>query len=81
MTLEEIKKAVDEGKTVHWASPAYEVMKDTFGRYNIICILNDYCIGLTWQDGVTMNGDEDQFYIKPEMNEHIYTLREIMEGL
>jgi hypothetical protein len=25
---------------------------------------NDYTIGLTWLDGVTLNGDEKDFYIK-----------------
>lgn len=28
MTLDEIKQAVEEGKTVHWASRAYKVVKD-----------------------------------------------------
>ena len=29
----------------------------------IRCVLNATSIGLTWQDDVTMNGREDQFFI------------------
>ena len=62
MTAEEIKKAVNEGKTVCWATPAYNVIKDSIGQYLIICLLNNNCIGLTWRDGVTLNGEELQFF-------------------
>jgi len=68
MTLEEIKKAIADDKTVHWASDIYEVILDDIGQYLIKCELNDHCIGLTWLDGVTMNGDEDQFFIAPQCN-------------
>ena len=70
MTLQQIKDAVEAGKTVHWATTAYTVLKDplrdgTFqwligynhGRYN-----PNY-IGLTWMDGVTVNGRPEQFFI------------------
>ena len=63
MNAQEIKKAVDEGKKVYWVNELYEVIKDKFGRYLIRCSLNDSCIGLTWMDGITLNGKEDQFYI------------------
>ena len=36
MTVQEIKKAVDEGKTVCWATPAYRVIKDSIGQYLIV---------------------------------------------
>lgn len=66
MKLEEIKKAIADGKRVFWASRGYEVIKDSIGQYliawnhggrdaNYIC--------LTWRDGVTMNGKEEQFFI------------------
>ena len=62
MTLAEIKEAVDSGKKVHWASDIYVVEYD-HGDYWIRCIQNDSYIGLTWMDGVTMNGEEEQFYV------------------
>lgn len=66
MTVEEIKKAIEEGKTVHWSSEAYTVIKDKINQYLIICTQNKYCIGLTHQDGTTMNGKEEDFYIAGE---------------
>lgn len=64
MTLAEIKQAIAEGKKVHWAHEGYEVILDKLGQYHIVCILNQYCIGLTWMDGVTMNGKEEDFFIE-----------------
>jgi hypothetical protein len=64
MNLNEIKQAIKEGKKVYWSSKAYEVRryKDT-DEYNIICTLNNHCIGLTWRDGKTLNGKEKDFFI------------------
>jgi len=45
-TVQEIKKAVDEGKTVYMENEAYQVIKDKIGQYMIKCTLNGYCIGL-----------------------------------
>lgn len=66
MNLQEIKQAIADGKKVKWASDAYDVIKDNIGQYLIICNLNEYTIGLTHQDKITMNGKEDQFYIENE---------------
>jgi hypothetical protein len=63
MTLDEIKSAVEAGKTVHWVNEGYVVCKDLHGRWHTVCLQNDHCIGLTWLDGVTMNGSPEQFYI------------------
>ena len=64
MNLEEIKKAVTEGKKVHWASEAYIVVNPNGGtQWLIKCVLNNHCIGLTWLDGKTMNGKESEFFI------------------
>lgn len=63
MTLEEIKTAVDEGKTVNWSNGAYQVIKDTVGQWFIRCTINGHCIGLTHRDGVTMNGKPESFFI------------------
>ncbi|CAM3559566.1 hypothetical protein [Parendozoicomonas haliclonae] len=63
MTLEEIKQAIEGGKRVFWKSQLYEVINDHFGGYLIVCMDNDSAIGLTWQDGKTMNGKEEDFFI------------------
>jgi hypothetical protein len=66
MTLEEIKAAVNAGKTVHWATYSYEVVKGhglAVGRWFIVCTDNDSTIGLTHRDEVTMNGEPEQFFI------------------
>lgn len=64
MNLNEIKTAVESGQTVHWANSNYKVIKDSVGQWLILCVLNQYCIGLTWQDGVTLNGEPDDFYVE-----------------
>ena len=62
MTLQEIKEAVDNGKTVYWENGNYTVVKnDKNGEY-FIKASNGYCIGLTWADGKTLNGKEEEFF-------------------
>jgi hypothetical protein len=64
MTLSEIKADVTSGRVVCWQSPAYQVINGADGKqWLILCTLNNHCIGLTWADGVTMNGKPDDFYI------------------
>lgn len=63
MTLEEIKEAVEAGKKVYAGNESYEVIKDRIGQWWIRCVHNESCIGLTWRDGVTMNGEPEDFYI------------------
>lgn len=59
----EIRKAVDEGRKICWASENYVVKKDTTtGDYNIICLMNNNAIGLTWQDNQTLNGELWDFF-------------------
>lgn len=70
MTLQEIKDTVEAGKTVHWATEAYTVIKDQLrdGTCQWLIGYNhgqrdaNY-IGLTWRDGVTVNGRPEQFFI------------------
>lgn len=62
MNLDEIKAAVDAGQTVHWANRSYRVVKDSIGQWLIKCD-NGYCIGLTWRDGVTVNGKPEDFFV------------------
>ena len=66
MTLDEIKTAVDAGETVHWANKGYTVIKDNIGQYLIAWhheSRDAHYIGLTHQDGTTMNGRWHQFFI------------------
>lgn len=65
MTLEEIKAAVMAGKTVHWQNSAYTVIRDRLGQFLIQYSSgrNANWIGLTWADGVTLNGQPGDFYV------------------
>ena len=74
MTLAEIKAAVKAGKTVHWASESYTVIHDTTNNCDqwLIAYNHGYrnanYIGLTWRDGVTVNGKPEEFFIGRERN-------------
>lgn len=75
MTLQEIKKAITQGKQVFWKTEGYRVIRigmfrdsvalddDSSNQYLIKCDYNGHCIGLTWTDGVTMNGKEEEFFV------------------
>ena len=70
MTLQQIKDAVEAGKTVHWATKAYVVLKDNLrdGSHQWLIAYNrgqrdaNY-IGLTWTDEVTVNGRPEEFFV------------------
>jgi len=62
MTLAQIKMAIAKGQKVYWSNYSYEVVKDNLSKYLIRCKGNNHCVGLTWLDGVTMNGDESDFF-------------------
>lgn len=64
MTLTEIKTAIAAGKKVYCATFGYEVILDSIGQYLIIYRPNGYCIGLTHQDGITLNGQESDFFME-----------------
>ena len=64
MTADGIRRAVDAGYDIRWANDAYQVRKDKNGEYLIVCLNNDNCIGLTARDGVTLNGNPENFYVK-----------------
>ena len=66
MTLQEIKDAIEAGKKVHWANEGYEVIRDSIGQYLIVWTQSGNCIGLTWQDGVTLNGKPQDFFTEAE---------------
>ncbi len=64
MKIAEIKRAVDEGLKVHWQNSEYVVISSSLhSRYLIRSIATGHCIGLTWADGVTLNGKEEDFFI------------------
>jgi|Laugrespbdmm15sd_2_1035082.scaffolds.fasta_scaffold06703_8 hypothetical protein len=71
MTLNEIKKAVRDGKQVHWASKIYKVINpiksptldENDEQWLIHCTANNSYTGLTWQNNVTVNGKESEFFI------------------
>ena len=63
MKLQEIKDAVLAGKTVHWKNRLYRVVHDCVGQWLIVCPSTKGCWGLTWADGVTMNGHQNDFFI------------------
>ena len=73
MNVNEIKQAVREGKKVFWNNEAYEVVLSHFRngeeQWLIKCSLNGSCIGLTWTDGITLNGKEEDFYTIEEETE------------
>lgn len=69
MNAKQIKKAIELGERVYWSNLAYEVIKDNIGQWLIKCNLNDHCMGLTWQDGTTLNGDEADFFTWGERDE------------
>ncbi len=67
MKLEEIKKAVNEGHKVCWKHSLYTVIKDEDDYYMIAWnegARDANYTGLTHKDGVTMNGEEKDFYIE-----------------
>ena len=61
MSLGDIKRAINEGLTVYWKHPGYRVVLDSNGDY-LVVHEGGSCIGLVHKDGVTMNGDECDFY-------------------
>jgi hypothetical protein len=64
MTLAEILRAVDEGLPVHWQNAGYLVKRTSDGGDCVIRSLSTgHCIGLTWADGITLNGRAEEFFI------------------
>lgn len=63
MNIEDIKTAVDAGKTVHWANTGYVVREDSLGQYLIVYLPNGSAIGLTNRAGTQLNGAEGEFFI------------------
>ncbi|MFT5363532.1 MAG: hypothetical protein ACI9VX_001153 [Dinoroseobacter sp.] len=63
MNINDIKTAVDAGKTMHWVNTGYVVRKDSLGQYLIVYLPNGSAIGLTNRTGTQLNGVEGEFFI------------------
>ena len=63
MKLEEIKKAVDNGREVFWANKGYRVIKDNIGQY-LIKHEGGNCVGLIHANGRILNGKEEEFFME-----------------
>jgi len=65
MTYEEIIKAVDEGKTVHWSNMNYIVVKadQSWGGYAIRCLSNGHMSALTYGNGIMAEKNPEKFFI------------------
>ena len=61
----EIRLAIDKGYKVYCGNPMYEVIKDRIGQYLIVC-KTGYCVGLTWKDGTTLNGEDFYAVVQDE---------------
>jgi len=69
MKLQEIKDAVLAGKTVYWKNSNYKVLNDDNNDWLIVYNhgqSNQNCIGLTWRDGETLNGEEEDFKVEED---------------
>ena len=62
MKLDQIKKLVDAGETVHWGNFGYIVIKDKLGQYFVHYKGGDYYVGLTNQAG-ELEGSEQSYFI------------------
>ena len=63
MNINDIKTAVDAGKTMHWVNTGYVVRKDCLGQYLIVYLPNGSALGLTTRAGTQLNGAEGEFFI------------------
>ncbi len=66
MTLPEIVSAVNQGKNVYYSSLRYKVIYDHTKGYFIKCNSTNHLIGLTWENGRTLNGHEQNFFVSDE---------------
>lgn len=65
LTAGQIIELLYQGFRVYWKTKAYEVKRDHLGQYNIVSWYHNSTIGLTHQDGVTLNGKPDEFFCQP----------------
>ena len=73
MTLTEIVTAVQQGKKVYYGSLTYQVVYDMEQGYFIQNSSTHHKISLTWEDGRTLNGKEENFFIE-QKNQNIFSI-------
>lgn len=61
MTVEEIKKAVQEGRSVYWNNFGYRVICDSIGQWLVVYVTG-YCWGLTNHKG-DLAGEEKDYFV------------------
>jgi hypothetical protein len=64
MTREELIQAMNTGLDVRWMNDGYICYLDTSGEYLKTFTPNDHTIGIFHKDGVGMNVDPKDCYIK-----------------
>jgi hypothetical protein len=65
MNSQEILKALQDGKNVYWQAESYPVISDQAGiNFYIKSLATGHCIKLLQSDGQTLNGTEDDFFVK-----------------
>lgn len=62
MNLSEIKSSVLSGKKVYCRNENYEVIQNKLNEWLILSKMNGYSIGLTWDDNITLNDKESEFF-------------------
>lgn len=66
MTRQELVDAMDAGLPVRWKNDGYHCYLDEAGQYLKTFIPNDHTIGIFHRDGVGMNVEPSDCYIKRE---------------
>jgi hypothetical protein len=64
MTREELVEAMNAGLPVRWKNDGYVCYLDTSGQYLKTFTPNDHTIGIFHRDGIGMNVDPADCYIK-----------------
>lgn len=77
-SIDEIKAAVNCGEVVYVNSKAYQVIKDRLGQYLIKCLLNDYCVGLTWR--ITAEDYKEKYGKEIGKFNHVERNGEVLNG-
>ncbi len=76
MTLAEIKEAVNKNIEVYYKSSNYVITRSGDEYYIMSLGGDEHTIGLTWMDGITMNGKEEDFFTMRSSEEIIKLLVE-----
>ena len=62
MKLEDIKKAVEQGQTVHWKNKGYTVQKWKNGDFYVVFSANKNAVGLEYEG--QLQGQEGDFFLE-----------------